>query len=643
MNKNMSENSILHRILKRLGGWYLLLAVFLTQLFAGLGALAAGYTVQVNAEFSIEALQGIIRFSSYLVGSITVFVLIFIYFRYRSLRKKLDAWKKDEAFDRDESGWREVTAFSWRLTLLLFGSGIFVEILPAIVYVMNIPDINFNQVVFSTLGLIAGVIGTTIFALFIIEHLLTPVREVMLPENFTDQIHGDMALRLSRKLPLTILALIITALLLSAPIGYHQTAKALETGLPGVLDAMRIQSLVVAVFVIFYGIALATTFARSISTPLDDILETFGKIEAGNLKERAKVSSSDELGRLAIYFNRMISQLDELQTNLESQIEERTEQLRATAEVGRAASSILDPDELVEEIVNLITERLGYYYAAIFILSPDGSWAELRSATGEAGAELKARQHRLSVGGKSMVGSAVSLRQARIAHDVGLEAVRFNNPLLPETRSEIALPLMVGGRVLGALDAQSTEPNAFDEEKTETLLGMANQVAVALENARLYKEAQEALREIRANQQTQLSTAWSQIAETEEKLEFSIGQENYRTENEGAKMNIPLALRDQIIGEVSIVGDENWSDDDRAWVSAVARQAAFAIENARLLEESQQTALQERVVSEITSKIWSSTTIEGILQVAITELGRTLGANEAIIKLETDDQTGESK
>ena len=643
MNKNMSENSILHRILKRLGGWYLLLAVFLTQLFAGLGALAAGYTVQVNAEFSIEALQGIIRFSSYLVGSITVFVLIFIYFRYRSLRKKLDAWKKDEAFDRDESGWREVTAFSWRLTLLLFGSGIFVEILPAIVYVMNIPDINFNQVVFSTLGLIAGVIGTTIFALFIIEYLLTPVREVMLPENFTDQIHGDMALRLSRKLPLTILALIITALLLSAPIGYHQTAKALETGLPGVLDAMRIQSLIVAVFVIFYGIALATTFARSISTPLDDILETFGKIEAGNLKERAKVSSSDELGRLAIYFNRMISQLDELQTNLESQIEERTEQLRATAEVGRAASSILDPDELVEEIVNLITERLGYYYAAIFILSPDGSWAELRSATGEAGAALKARQHRLSVGGKSMVGSAVSLRQARIAHDVGLEAVRFNNPLLPETRSEIALPLMVGGRVLGALDAQSTEPNAFDEEKTETLLGMANQVAVALENARLYKEAQEALREIRANQQTQLSTAWSQIAETEEKLEFSIGQENYRTENEGAKMNIPLALRDQIIGEVSIVGDENWSDDDRAWVSAVARQAAFAIENARLLEESQQTALQERVVSEITSKIWSSTTIEGILQVAITELGRTLGANEAIIKLETDDQTGESK
>jgi len=333
----------------------------------------------------------------------------------------------------------------------------------------------------------------------------------------------------------------------------------------------------------------------------------------------------------------MISRLDELQASLESQIAERTEQLRATSEVGRAASSILDPDELVEEIVNLITERLGYYYAAIFILSPDGSWAELRSATGEAGAELKARQHRLSVGGKSMVGSAISLRQARIAHDVGLEAVRFNNPLLPDTRSEIALPLMVGGRVVGALDAQSTDPNAFDTEKTETLLGMANQVAVALENARLYKEAQEALREIRASQRVQLSTAWSQMTEGEEKLEFSVGQESYQTEVDGAKMNIPLSLRDQIIGEVSIVGDESWTEDDRAWVTAVARQAAFAIENARLLEESQQTALQERVVSEITGKIWTSTTIEGILQVAITELGRTLSANEAVIKLDVED------
>ena len=236
-----------------------------------------------------------------------------------------------------------------------------------------------------------------------------------------------------------------------------------------------------------------------------------------------------------------------------------------------------------------------------------------------------------------MVGSAISLRKARIAHDVGLEAVRFNNPLLPDTRSEIALPLMVGGRVIGALDAQSTEPNAFDEENTETLLGMANQVAVALENARLYRDAQNALREIRAAQQAQLSTAWSEMSEIEDKLEFTVGQEDYEPKDIGGQMRVPLSLRDQVIGEVSVVGDENWTEDDRAWVAAVARQAAFAIENARLLEESQQTALQERVISEITSKIWSSTTIEGILQVAIAELGRTLGANEAIIKLDVED------
>lgn len=637
MNKTMRQDSILHKLLKRLGGWYLVLAALLTQIVASIGALAADYTIQVNAEFSAEELHGLIQFSSHLVYAITVFATLFVFFRHQAVRKKLDAWKNDQIFIRDENGWREITSFSWRYTLLIFSLGIFVEIMPVLVYVTNIPNVSFDQIIFSAFGLIAGVIGITIFALFLIDYLLTPAREVLIPENFEAQIRGDLSLKLARKLLLTILALILTALLLSAPIGYHQTLKALQDSHTNVLHAMRVQSLVVALFIIAYGIALAGSFSHSISTPLDNILDTFAKIEAGNLQERAKVSSSDEFGRLAIYFNRMIARLEELQTGLESQIEERTEQLRATAEVGRAASSILDPDELVEDIVNLITERLGYYYAAIFIVSPDGSWAELRSATGEAGIELKARHHRLAVGGKSMVGSAISLRQARIAHDVGLEAVRFNNPLLPDTRSEIALPLMVGGRVLGALDAQSTEANAFDAEKTETLLGMANQVAVALENARLYKEAQEALREIRANQQSQLSTAWSQMEESEDQLEFSTGQEGYQTQSADAEMTVPLALRDQVIGEVKVIGDDSWTDDERAWVSAVARQAAFAIENARLLEESQQTALQERIVSEITGKIWASTTIEGILQVAITELGKTLGANEAVIKLEVEE------
>ena len=288
------------------------------------------------------------------------------------------------------------------------------------------------------------------------------------------------------------------------------------------------------------------------------------------------------------------------------------------------------PDILINEVANLITERLGYYYAAIFLISPDGRWAELKSATGEAGKELQAKKHRLSIAGKSMVGSAINLREARIAHDVGLEAVRFDNPLLPDTRSEIALPLVVGGNVLGALDAQSTEANAFDENVTETLEAMANQVAIALQNAHTFQKSQQALKEIRASQKMQLSKAWTDTLDSQGDLEFLLGEKSQLGD---AALNVPLALRDQIIGEITLDSGSDWSAEDQDWVESVATQAALALENARLLEESQQVALQERLVAEITSKIWSSNTTDGILKIALKELGSALGASEAIIEL----------
>ena len=643
MNNAMLRRSFLNRILERTGGWYLILAVFITQIIGSLGAIASDFSIRVNAEFAQEQIVPLTRFAYFTFAATNLLILLGIWVYYRNVRKALDKKKIDATQIGDTqsvesvTAWKQITPLAWRYATTFFPASIIFYVIPILIFQTSRLDISSDQGIFTAIGLVAGILLTTSISLMTLDFLLAPARSVLLPKDYEDQISAHQGVTLATKLQYIIVGLILASILLVAPIGYHQMTKALQTNDEAVLVAMQVQSIFVSILVLAFGFVIARMYGYSVSIPLNDLLQTFTDIEGGNLRQRATVTSSDEVGKLSINFNRMISQLDELQTSLESQIAKRTEQLRATAEVGRAASSILDPDELIEEIANLITDRLGYYYAAIFIVSPDGTWAELRSATGEAGAQLKARNHRLAVGGKSMVGSAISLRKARIAHDVGLEAVRFNNPLLPDTRSEIALPLMVGGRVIGALDAQSTEPNAFDEENTETLLGMANQVAVALENARLYRDAQNALREIRAAQQAQLSTAWSEMSEIEDKLEFTVGQEDYEPKDIGGQMRVPLSLRDQVIGEVSVVGDENWTEDDRAWVAAVARQAAFAIENARLLEESQQTALQERVISEITSKIWSSTTIEGILQVAIAELGRTLGANEAIIKLDVED------
>jgi len=166
----------------------------------------------------------------------------------------------------------------------------------------------------------------------------------------------------------------------------------------------------------------------------------------------------------------------------------RAIQLEASAEVGRAAASILDVDRLLRRTVDLIRERFGFYHAGVLLLDGAGEWAVLRAATGEAGQRMLAQAHRLAVDDHSMVGWAAAHRQARIALDVGEDAVHFDNPLLPHTRSEMTLPLMIGERLLGVLDVHSTEEAAFDEEDVRTLRIMADQIAVAIENARKFSD-----------------------------------------------------------------------------------------------------------------------------------------------------------
>ncbi|HET7376339.1 MAG TPA: GAF domain-containing protein, partial [Anaerolineae bacterium] len=231
-----------------------------------------------------------------------------------------------------------------------------------------------------------------------------------------------------------------------------------------------------ALIVAILGAVLIT---RRVTQPLIALTQTATRIAGGDLKQSATVERQDEVGLLAQTFNAMTAQLRTLIRTLEQKVESRTAQLKASFEVGQAATSILDTELLLRQIVNLIVKRFDYYYAAVFMLDDKGKYAVLREATGEAGRTLKQVKHQLEVGGQSMVGTAVSTRQARIALDVGKEAIRFANPLLPLTRSEIALPLIAGDRVLGVLDVQSRQSAAFDESSAQVLQAMANQIAVA--------------------------------------------------------------------------------------------------------------------------------------------------------------------
>ena len=189
--------------------------------------------------------------------------------------------------------------------------------------------------------------------------------------------------------------------------------------------------------------------------------------------------------------------LIEIQTQLLRQanlkLDRRAVQLQAAAEVSRATGSILDPDELIRQVVELTRERFGLYYVGLYLVDQAdgvGKWAVLRAGTGEAGRQMVAQGRRIQVDGGSMVGWCIANRQSRLEEDVTEEAAQQKNPLLPATRSKLALPLISRGQAIGAMTIQSAEPAAFQAEDITTLQTMADQLANAIENARLFARAQ---------------------------------------------------------------------------------------------------------------------------------------------------------
>lgn len=248
---------------------------------------------------------------------------------------------------------------------------------------------------------------------------------------------------------------------------------------------------------------LGATFIiiRNVVRPIEKLTEAAVRLSAGNVEdveERVNFQRADEIGRLGAAFNKMAARIQNYYSDLEQQVRERTQaleetnnalqrraaQLEISAKVGRAITSTLDVDRLLRKAVGLICDQFGFYYAGIFLLDETGTWVVLEEATGEAGAQMKAQGHRLPVNETSIVGWTALHHQAHIALYTKEEAARFANAFLAHTRSKMTLPLTVDDQLLGVLDIQSMEEAAFDENDVEILQSTADQIAVAIENAR---------------------------------------------------------------------------------------------------------------------------------------------------------------
>ena len=645
----MNRKFSLDQLLSRTGGRYVLIVIAIAQLIALLGAIPGILSINANAEFDERQIQ-IFSWTVPLLIILTSLILAGISWLITpTARKRLDDWARgsqSSSSEEEYKAWREITSLTWRYGIAAGFVILVIDILPAFFITLSQSEvisspfqptsINSPDPAYVLLGGTVSLLGSVILAILMIERLTLPARLVLVPSEFDTQLEGRFGALLIGKFQILILGLIAISVLLIAPIGYQQTVRILYTEISSFerFGGLQSQSILFSILALLLGAGFSYYVSKSVSDPIKDLINTFLKIEQGDLATRAPVSATDELGIVTMHFNRMVAQLEGLQNTLEQQVVERTKQLTATNEVGRVAASSLDPDELLSRVIRLFSEQFGYYYAAIYLLDPSDKWAELREATGDAGHVLKHNHHRLEVAGKNMVGTAIRERSARIAQIASQEKQRFENPLLPYTRSEIALPLLVGDRVLGALDVQSTKESDFGPELIETMQNMAGQVAIALENARLYQEAQRVIKEMRTVQQQYLQDGWSGYSAQHDELEYGVGDE---TLENARQLEVPISLRDQLLGHITLEGNEEWTQDQRSLVDAVATQAAIALENARLVSESRQVAVRERMLAEINSKIWSSATIDGVLQTVAKELGRRMNASQVIVELKQED------
>jgi GAF domain-containing protein/HAMP domain-containing protein len=430
---------------------------------------------------------------------------------------------------------------------------------------------------------------------------------------------------------------------------------------------------IILIVLLLMAILISLAIGEVIAAPIIRLTSVSNQIVGGDLSAQALVDTNDEIGTLSRAFNTMTSRLRELLQDLEKRVEERTTELAKANErnerrakqfeyisqVAATISSTRNLDTLLLQTTTAISTKFGFYHTGIFLLDTRKEYAVLCAANSEGGKRMLARNHRLRVGETGIVGHVTGTGKARVALNTGQDAVFFNNPDLPETHSEMALPLKDGDEVIGALDVQSTEVNAFDQEDINILTALADQVSIAIQNARQHEETQRALAESLAAGRQFIHTGWQEFiksqmiagvrhagAKTEllytgkenEAKELSLIMDQGHPRDRGEVITLPIKLRGVEIGAVDVRSDDyrELDRDELDIVNAIIERAAIAMENARLLHESQRQTAKEQKIGEVTARIGASIHMRNVLQTAVEELGRALPGSEVIIQFQSN-------
>lgn len=381
-----------------------------------------------------------------------------------------------------------------------------------------------------------------------------------------------------------------------------------------------------------------------------------------------------------IVSRQLFNPLRELTEQLEQRVEERTQELeasrdalaaqtdelerrarylKATADVAREASSLLELEDLLPQIVAIIADRLELFRIGIFLLDTSKEWAVLRAVSGQGeGIEELTQELRIRVDGDGIVAHVIRAGTSHLAQDVSQELLYLHIDAVDDTRSELTVPLQARGETLGAMFAQSPKPQAFGEEDAAVMQLLADQVALTISNAQLFHQAQESLESERRAYGELSREAWRELLQAQPDLGFLSDrwatrpvEDVWRPEmrdalrigdvvvgEEGNTLAIPIRVRDQVVGVIDgrKPGGTAWSSEEIDVLTAMTEQLNTALESARLYEETRQRMARERLVGDISAQMRSSTNLENMLRTAVQELGQRLSLDEVVFELMTE-------
>lgn len=439
---------------------------------------------------------------------------------------------------------------------------------------------------------------------------------------------------------------------------------------------------IAAVFAVGVAVVSAFLVGRSITRPIYQLIEQVERVTHRNFSPITPLPQQDEIGALSRAVALMTDWLRESYSTLEDQVSARTERLELIASLSGQLSAILNLEDLLEQVVNQVTSNFGYYHAHIYLLNDEGNRLVVAAGTGSAGATMKARGHNIPVNAPaSLVARAARNGKIVYASDVHQAVDWLPNPLLPDTASEMAVPIIqaAADRVVGVLDVQQNRIAGFDEGDAGLLRSLANHVAVAISNARLFEQVETALNDAREAQARYTQQAWDRSKLTSSKAGYhyaridaaplsqsgiqqvrvqaitksnpqliSLTNETTTTdlpieasENQKA-MVAPVTLQNNIIGAVQLHtarAGQTWTEDDLTILSAVVEELAQTAENLRLFDETRQRAGREQATRQIIEKMRASPDIESIINTGLKELSTALNTDRVYVRLSSQSDS----